>query len=200
MNLLLDLEILGWLLVGLAGLECIPIAAALISGEPSLVFIESALTALVFGLPVALSARSPDRRMRIRDGFLVVSGAWVLASVFGSMPYLLTNTLSPVDALFESVSGFTTTGSTVLTAIESTPRALLLWRSLTQWVGGMGIIVFAVAVLHDLKQATMSFRINLVIDPNTISGAKHLTFKSIDYILVVFPCLYQIQNNLPGSL
>ena len=147
MNLLLDLEILGWLLVGLAGLECVPIAAALISGEPVLAYVGSALTALVFGLPVALSTRSPDRRMRIRDGFLVVSGAWVLASVFGSMPYLLTDTLSPVDALFESVSGFTTTGSTVLTAIESTPRALLLWRSLTQWVGGMGIIVFAVAVL-----------------------------------------------------
>jgi trk system potassium uptake protein TrkH len=147
MNLLLDLEILGWLLVGMAGLECIPIAAALISGEPNLAYIESAATALVFGLPVALSARSPNRRMRIRDGFLVVSGAWVLASVFGSIPYVLSGTLSPVDALFESVSGFTTTGSTVLTDIESTPRALLLWRSLTQWVGGMGIIVFAVAVL-----------------------------------------------------
>jgi trk system potassium uptake protein TrkH len=147
MNLLLDLEILGWLLVGLAGLECVPIAAALVSGEPSLVFIESALTALVFGLPVALSARSPNRRMRIRDGFLVVSGAWVLASTFGSVPYLLSGTLSPVDALFESVAGFTTTGSTVLTDVESAPRSLLLWRSLTQWVGGMGIIVFAVAVL-----------------------------------------------------
>ena len=147
MNLLLDLEILGWLLVGLAGLECVPLAAALVSGEPAFAYLASALTALVFGLPVALSARSSNRRMRIRDGFLVVSGAWVLASAFGSMPYFLTGTLSPADALFESVAGFTTTGSTVLTAIESTPRALLLWRSLTQWVGGMGIIVFAVAVL-----------------------------------------------------
>jgi trk system potassium uptake protein TrkH len=147
MNLLLDLEILGWLLVGLAGLECVPIAAALISGEPVLAYLVSALTALVFGLPLALSARSPDRGMRIRDGFLVVSGAWVLASVFGSIPYFASGTLGPADALFESVSGFTTTGSTVMTKIESAPRALLLWRSLTQWVGGMGIVVFAVAVL-----------------------------------------------------
>ena len=147
MNLLLDLEILGWLLVGLAGLECVPIAAALISGEPVFAYLASALTALVFGLPLALSARSPNRRMRIRDGFLVVSGAWLLASLFGSMPYLGSGTLSPADALFESVAGFTTTGSTVLTDVESAPRALLLWRSLTQWVGGMGIIVFTVAVL-----------------------------------------------------
>jgi trk system potassium uptake protein TrkH len=147
MNLLLDLEILGWLLVGLGGLECVPLAVAWISGEPSLPYLESAATALVFGLPVALSARSPDRRIRIRDGFLVVSAAWVLASVFGSLPYILSDSLSPVDALFEAASGFTTTGSTVLTKIESAPRGLLLWRSLTQWVGGMGIIVFAVAVL-----------------------------------------------------
>jgi trk system potassium uptake protein TrkH len=147
MNLLLDLEILGWLLVGLAGLECVPIAAALVSGEPVFAYLASALTALVFGLPLALSARSPNRRMRIRDGFLVVSGAWLLASVFGSIPYFVSGTLSPADALFESIAGFTTTGSTVLTDIESAPRALLLWRSLTQWVGGMGIIVFTVAVL-----------------------------------------------------
>ncbi len=71
----------------------------------------------------------------------------LLASAFGALPYLLTGTLSPVDAFFESASGFTTTGSTVLTDIESAPHALLLWRSLSQWVGGMGIIVFAVAVL-----------------------------------------------------
>jgi trk system potassium uptake protein TrkH len=151
MNLLLELEILGWLLVGMAGLECIPVAAALISGEPPLAYVESAVTALVFGLPLALSTRSRNRRMRIRDGFLVVSGGWVLASVFGSVPYFLSGTLSPIDALFESVAGFTTTGSTVLTEIESAPRALLLWRSLTQWVGGMGIIVFAVAVLPLLR-------------------------------------------------
>ena len=196
MNLLLDLEILGWLLVGLAGLECIPIAAALIYGEPSLVYIESALTALVFGLPVALSARSPDRRMRIRDGFLVVSGAWVLASTFGSVPYLLSGALSPVDALFESVAGFTTTGSTVLTDVESVPRSLLLWRSLTQWVGGMGIIVFAVAVLPllgiggmQLFKAEVPGPITDKLTPRVSDTARRLWLVYVGFTAVAFLAL-----------
>jgi trk system potassium uptake protein TrkH len=71
----------------------------------------------------------------------------VLASVFGSLPYDLTDTLEPIDSLFESVSGFTTTGSTVMLHTEGVPRALLLWRAITQWIGGMGIILFAVALM-----------------------------------------------------
>jgi trk system potassium uptake protein TrkH len=146
-NLLLDFEILGWLLVGLAGFECVPIACALAYGEPVLPYAASAAAALAYGLTVALAMRPKDRHMRTRDGFLVVSAAWILASAFGSLPYVLTGALTPVDALFESVAGFTTTGSSVLTQIEAAPRALLLWRSLTQWLGGMGIIVFTIAVL-----------------------------------------------------
>jgi trk system potassium uptake protein TrkH len=146
-NLLLDFQILGWLLVGLAGFECIPIACALAYGEPVLPYGASAAAALAYGLTVALGVRPKERRMRTRDGFLVVSAAWMLASAFGALPYILTGTLAPLDALFESVAGFTTTGSSVLTQIETAPRALLLWRSLSQWLGGMGIIVFTIAVL-----------------------------------------------------
>ena len=147
MNLLLDLEILGWLLVGLAAAQGVPVVAAAVEGEPLLPYFQSATLALVFGLPLALSARGADRRLRTRDAFFVVTGAWGLASVFGAIPYVLTGTLSPVPALFEATSGFTTTGSTVLREIEAAPRALLLWRALTQWLGGMGIIVFTVAIL-----------------------------------------------------
>jgi trk system potassium uptake protein TrkH len=146
-NLLLGFEILGWLLVGLAGFQCLPVAIAILYGEAPLPFVYSAATTLIYGLAIALSVRAPDRRMRNRDGFFVVSAAWVLASGFGALPYVFSGALSPVDALFESVAGFTTTGSSVLTAIEASPRALLFWRSLTQWVGGMGIIVFTIAVL-----------------------------------------------------
>ena len=140
MNLLLDLQILGWLLAGLGIVQLVPSAAAWIFGEPLLPYAGSAAAALVYGLPLALSVRPRDRRMRNRDGFLVVSAAWAVASVFGAIPYLLSGVLSPVDALFESIAGFTTTGATVMVEIESAPRALLLWRSLTQWLGGMGII------------------------------------------------------------
>ncbi len=147
MNLQLDIEILGWLLVGLGLLELLPVVAALIYGEPALPYLFSAVLALLFGLPFALSHRAADRQMHPRDGFLVVGSAWILASLFGAFPYLLSGIFGPVDALFESVAGVTTTGATVMTDIESAPRALLLWRAMTQWLGGMGIIVFAVAVL-----------------------------------------------------
>jgi trk system potassium uptake protein TrkH len=76
-----------------------------------------------------------------------VSAAWLVASLFGALPYVTSGVLAPVDAFFESVAGFTTTGSTVMTHIEGSPRALLLWRSLTQWLGGMGIVVFTVALM-----------------------------------------------------
>jgi trk system potassium uptake protein TrkH len=147
MNPLLVANFLGWLLLSLSAMELLPMIAALIFGESILPYAASAMAALVCGLPIVVCVPVTDTRMRIRDGFLVVIGAWVLASVFGSLPYDLTGTLEPVDALFESVSGFTTTGSTVMTHIDGVPRALLLWRSITQWMGGMGIILFAVALM-----------------------------------------------------
>jgi trk system potassium uptake protein TrkH len=128
-------------------IQLVPIGAALIFGEPVLPYAASAISALVCGLPIVISVRLTDRRMRAREGFLVVVAAWILASAFGALPYGLTGTLQPIDALFESVAGFTTTGSTVMTHIGEAPRALLLWRSLTEWVGGMGIILFAVALM-----------------------------------------------------
>jgi trk system potassium uptake protein len=82
---------------------------------------------------------------------LIVVGGWVLASVFGALPYLADrHPRLPVDALFESASGFTTTGATVLTDIEAAGPRILFWRSFTQWLGGMGIIVLFVALLPEL--------------------------------------------------
>lgn len=147
MNLLLDLKILGWMMVGIGGFQIFPLIAALIYGEPVRPYAATAVVALIYGFAIALSIHPKDRRMRARDGFLVVSGAWLLASGIGALPYYLADVLSPLDALFESVAGFTTTGSSVLSRLEEAPRSLLVWRSLTQWLGGMGIIVFTIAVL-----------------------------------------------------
>lgn len=147
MNLQLDLKILGWLLVGMGAIQAAPLLVALGFGEPLLPFVASATSAIAVGLALALSAQPPGSHLRLRDGFVVVSFAWVLASLFGALPYLLTDVLAPLDALFESVAGFTTTGSTVIDHIEEAPRSLLLWRALTQWLGGMGIIVFAIAIV-----------------------------------------------------
>lgn len=86
-------------------------------------------------------------QLRRRDGFLIVSSGWLFMTMFGSLPYLLSGVLpDPADAYFETVSGMTTTGASVLTDIESVPEGILFWRSMSQWIGGMGIIVLTVAI------------------------------------------------------
>jgi trk system potassium uptake protein TrkH len=147
MNTRLAMQLAGWLLVVLGAFQLAPVAAALIFGEPVLPYLAGALGALALGLPIALRARPDNLRIRPRDGFFIVASAWVFASLVGTLPYLTSGVLGPVDALFESVAGFTTTGASVLSDIEGTPRALLLWRSLSQWLGGMGIVVFTIALM-----------------------------------------------------
>ncbi len=101
------------------------------------------------GLITWLATRNPENKeLRSKDGYLVVTLGWILMSFFGSLPYIFSGTIPTYpDAFFESMSGFTTTGATILTDIEALPRDILVWRSLTQWIGGMGIIVLAVAIL-----------------------------------------------------
>ncbi len=111
----------------------------------------AALTAACGALLLALGRRPGAVELYRREGILVVVCGWVLASAFGAVPYLAAGALSsPADALFESASGFTTTGATVFLDIASVERGVLFWRSFTQWLGGMGIIVLFVALLPEL--------------------------------------------------
>lgn len=147
MNLLLAAQLLGWLLVLVAGFQLPVLLAAWAFGDPVAPVAAGVLITTLIGLPFALGIRPESLRVRPRDAFFIVSASWAMASLFGALPYVLSGLLTPVDAVFESVAGFTTTGSTVLTDIESAPRSLLLWRSMTQWLGGMGIVVFTVALM-----------------------------------------------------
>jgi trk system potassium uptake protein TrkH len=114
-------------------------------------FIYSVIITLVSAGIFLLIGRKKIETIPIRDAIFVVASGWVLAGIFGSLPFIFTGVLvNFIDAFFETVSGFTTTGSTVLTDIENHPRAILYWRSLTQWLGGMGIIVLFIAVLPRL--------------------------------------------------
>ncbi|HSL83456.1 MAG TPA: TrkH family potassium uptake protein [Thermoanaerobaculia bacterium] len=146
------LRFLGRLVLFLAAAQLVPAACAVLYGETADAgaFLGSAaVTALAGGVMVMAGRGNGD--IYRREGILIVVGGWVLASLFGALPYLLTDTLaSPVDALFEAASGFTTTGATVLTDIEAAGRGVLFWRSFTQWLGGMGIIVLFVALLPEL--------------------------------------------------
>ncbi|MHA7836346.1 MAG: TrkH family potassium uptake protein [bacterium] len=146
------LHILGLVLFVLAAAELVPLVWALEGGEGrALLGFSSgaALAAFLGGVFRWLGSREGE--LYRRDGVLIVVGAWVMASLVGAIPYLVSGVLpSPADALFESASGFTTTGASVLTDIEAAGRPMLFWRSLTQWLGGIGIVVLFVALLSEL--------------------------------------------------
>jgi len=138
-------------LLGVAAL--FPAAVALIYSEPFWPFL--AAGAITSGLGWGLElATSGSERIGVREGFLVVALTWLLAAAFAALVYLLSGDPQldrPVDAYFEGMSGFTTTGATVVTDIEALSKSLAMWRQFTQWLGGMGIIVLALAVLPRLR-------------------------------------------------
>ena len=114
-------------------------------------FIISSLAAACCGMILMIigkSTRNGESAMTRRDGYIVVAISWALFSLFGSLPYYISGYIpSYTDAYFETMSGFTTTGATIIDDIEAMPHGLLFWRSLTQWIGGLGIVFFTVAVL-----------------------------------------------------
>ena len=148
-NFKLIFSILGLLLSinGVAMLLALPFT--LYYGEDWRPIVYSAAITVFAGLPVWLIlSKKTHRELKRRDGYLVVSFGWIIMSFFGALPFILSGVIPDLtNAFFETISGFTTTGATVLTDIEAVPKGILLWRSLTQWIGGMGIIVLAVAIL-----------------------------------------------------
>lgn len=116
------------------------------SGD-QITLIGSALICLAVGGTFFYSFAKQDQNIRKREGYMIVASSWVVMSVFGMMPYIFSGSIPVVsDAIFETVSGFTTTGASILTDIEQLPAGILLWRSMTQWIGGLGIIVLTVAI------------------------------------------------------
>jgi trk system potassium uptake protein TrkH len=143
------------LAVGLGMAACFAVAVAggdgatLAFGGPAAVVVPLA------ALGMASARRLRSMPLRARDGFFAVTAAWVVAAAVGAIPFLLADTFDrPLDAFFESMSGFTTTGATLLADIEPEPDAILLWRSITQWLGGVGIVVLVVAIAPATGLAT----------------------------------------------
>lgn len=149
MSLSTLLNLLGFLNLLLAASMVLPLVINLLYDEPhGRAFLLSIAITALSGLAMIFFFKRSPRDLTHRDGFAIVAFGWIDASFFGALPYLFTGTLnSVVDAFFETVSGFTTTGSTVLTNIEGTAHSVLFWRGLTQWVGGMGIILLSLAFL-----------------------------------------------------
>mgnify|MGYP000838737202 FL=1 len=111
-------------------------------------FLSSAAITAGAGIVFSIFGKNAERKISRRDGYVVVSLAWIFFSLFGMLPFYLSGYIPSItDAFFETMSGFTTTGASILDNIESLPHGLLFWRSMTQWIGGLGIVFFTIAVL-----------------------------------------------------
>ena len=139
--------LLGCILLIEAILLLLPLATAMIYKEDILPFVYTICILLVISVPCVI-LKPKNTHIYAREGFICVSAAWILLSVFGALPFVFSGVIpNYIDALFETVSGFTTTGASILTAVEDFPRSILFWRSFTHWVGGMGVLVFMLAIL-----------------------------------------------------
>ena len=154
LNLRIVFGTLGLLVIFLGVALLLPAGVGLFYGEAAwLDFAVTAGAALVGGAVAWRYLSRTDQELRIREGFVIVALAWIVLSLIGAIPFVTTGTLSSyTDAFFETMSGFTTTGATILGGggnpeIEALPHAILIWRSLSQWLGGMGIIVLTLAIL-----------------------------------------------------
>jgi trk system potassium uptake protein len=152
-DVLACLNLVGALLKYLSLATLFPVPFALAYSEPVWPFVIAGVIGGVSGWAIERLTQGKES-VGVREGFLIVSLTWLFAAGLGALPYVLSGEdqiSSPLDAYFEAMSGFTTTGATVLTDVEDLPDSLLMWRQLTQWLGGMGIIVLALAVLPRLR-------------------------------------------------
>ena len=139
---------LGWLLIFEGIFLAVPLITSIVYWEPAF-FAFLITAALCVGVGFLLKYKRPkNTTIYAREGFIIVSLCWIFLSLFGALPFLFAgSTKSFIDALFETVSGFTTTGATIFKEVESLPKSILMWRSFTHWVGGMGVLVFIMAFL-----------------------------------------------------
>lgn len=148
MNFRMIKYILGWILVFETLFLLIPLVTAAVYGE-------SCITAVLLSMAVCLGVggllilkKPKNTELYSREGFVIVSMSWIVLSLFGALPFFFSGAIPNfIDALFETVSGFTTTGASILSEVESMPKAMLMWRSFTHWIGGMGVLVFIMAFI-----------------------------------------------------
>ena len=148
MNYRIITYIVGWVFNLQAIFMVLPILTAVIYGEKDIfAFFAAIIICLGIGLP--LTRKKPSNKVfYIKDGCVAVALSWVVLSITGAIPFVLSGSIPhPIDAIFETVSGFTTTGASILTEVESLPKSILFWRSFTHWIGGMGVLVFLLSLL-----------------------------------------------------
>lgn len=158
MNRRMVLNTVGHILLAEAALLILPAIVSVIYGEDCLWhFLFTIGVALLLGIVLKFASRPDSKVIYAKEGFVIVSYAWVLMSAIGALPFFLSGEIpNYVDAFFETVSGFTTTGASILTNIEAMSHGLLFWRSFTHWIGGMGVIVFVMAIIPNIADRSMN--------------------------------------------
>ena len=148
--------LIGILLIVLGLSMLVPYSIQVIYEENSHSFISSSFVTIFIGILCILANLEKDLKLSLRQTFLFSTLAWVTVAIFGSLPFILSNqTFSFSDAFFESMSGITTTGATIISDLDNSPKSILLWRAIMQWLGGIGIVVMAITILPLLKVGGM---------------------------------------------
>lgn len=208
MNIKLTLKTIGQVLLVESALMLIPLAVALLcgGGDAMAILISLVITAAAGELLSLLKPRSDN--LRAREGFAVVALGWILVSFFGCLPFRLHGCIPKlVDAYFETVSGFTTTGATLLTDVEVLPKGLLFWRSFSHWVGGMGVLVLSLALLpkmgarsiHLMRAESPGPAVDKLV-PRVGNNAKILYYLYISLTAAMLVCLLLTGMNLYDAL
>tara|TARA_B100000929_G_scaffold37239_1_gene26592 strand:- start:551 stop:1996 length:1446 start_codon:yes stop_codon:yes gene_type:complete len=172
--------IIGILLVVLGIFMLVPYGVQLIYNENSSSFFSSSVITIFIGILTVLANLTKEKQLNLRQAFLFSSLAWISIAFFGGIPFILSDLkLSFSEAFFESMSGITTTGSTVILDLDSSPKSILLWRAIMQWLGGIGIIVMATTVLPLLKVGGMQlFKLDA-------SGTEKILPKTVEISLLI---------------
>ncbi len=156
-------NVIGSLLLINGFLMALPLIFSVYHGDDAFwgFTIASSITLFTGGLLKYVNRNSNDAEIKRRDGFLIVTLGWISMTLFGALPYVISQSIPSIsDAFFETMSGFSTTGASILNNIEEMPESILFWRSMTQWIGGMGIIVLTIAVLPLLGIGGMELFVN----------------------------------------
>ena len=184
--------LIGILLVVLGSSMLAPYAIQVILNEKSHSFISASFVTIFIGVLFILANLEKEFKLNLRQTFLFSSLAWVMVAAFGSLPFLLsTQNFTLSEAFFESMSGITTTGATIISDLDNSPKSILLWRAIMQWLGGIGIVVMAITILPLLKVGGMQlFKMEgpdstEKILPRTIEVA---TIIISTYIVLTFIC------------
>jgi trk system potassium uptake protein TrkH len=139
---------IGVLLVILGAFMLVPFFLQFLYNEENNTFLSSAGITVFIGILLILTNLEENKKLNLQQAFLLTAISWLSIAVFGSIPFLLSNlNLSFVDSFFESMSGITTTGSTIITDLDNAPKSILIWRAILQWLGGIGVIVMAITIL-----------------------------------------------------